>query len=220
MARLARVVLPGIPHHVTQRGVRSIDIFSSDGDRKYYLDLLQSTSKEFGLEVLSYCLMDNHTHTIVVPDSLDSLQKAIGALHRQYSRMVNFRERKRGFLFQGRFFSCPLDHRHLITAVKYVELNPVRAGMCKQASEYEWSSARYHLGLEKKNPVVKDRQWFGSTEDWKKLLADQPEEIDLLRKHFRTGRPLGDDVFLSEAERITGRELFPKKPGRKKKLHT
>jgi putative transposase len=100
--------------------------------------------------------------------------------------------------------------------LKYVELNPVRAGICKKPSDYKWSSCRYYLGLENENPVIKNREWFGLSEDWSKLLSSQPEEIDLLRKHFRTGRPLGDEAFLLEAERITGRTLIPRKPGPKK----
>ncbi len=113
MARLARVVLPGVPHHITQRGVRSINIFSSDEDRTYYLELLRSASEEFGMSVLSYCLMNNHVHLLVVPERETSLSNGIGMVHRHYSRMVNFRENTRGYLFQGRFFSCPLDDRHL-----------------------------------------------------------------------------------------------------------
>ncbi|MBU3916116.1 transposase [bacterium] len=216
MARLARVVLPGVPHHITQRGVRSIDIFSNDNDRKQYLEFVRSASEEFGLTVLSYCLMSNHVHLLVIPENEESLSRGIGAVHRKYSRMINFREKTRGFLFQGRFFSCPLDNRHLVAAASYVELNPVRAGICSQASEYEWSSAKFHLGLESNNLLVKDREWYGSTDDWEKLLKNKPKEIDLLRKHFRTGRPLGNEKFLIEAENITGRDLISKKPGRKR----
>ena len=127
MARLARVVLPGVPHHVTQRGVRSMNIFSCDDDRSYYLELLQSASIEFGFSVLSYCLMSNHVHLLVVPVKETSLSQGIGMVHRHYSRMINFREKTRGFLFQGRFFSCPLDDCHLSEVLKYIELNSVRS---------------------------------------------------------------------------------------------
>ncbi len=146
-----------------------------------------------------------------------SLSDGIGMVHRHYSRMVNFREQTRGYLFQGRFFSCPLDDDHLSAVLKYIELNLVRAGICKQASEYKWSSARFYLGLEGNNILIKDQNWFGTPEEWKKLLKDNPQEIDLLRKHFRTGRPLGGEGFLINAEKITGRELIPKKVGRKPK---
>ncbi len=116
MARLARVVLPGIPHHITQRGVRSMIIFSDDEDKQYYLDLLKSASVEHGFEVISYCLMSNHVHLLVIPEKEGSLRNGIGMVHRHYSRMVNVREKTRGYLFQGRFFSCPLDDAHLSAA--------------------------------------------------------------------------------------------------------
>ena len=152
-----------------------------------------------------------------MPEKEECLSQGIGMIHRNYSRMVNFREKTRGFLFQGRFFSCPLDNKHLSATLSYIGLNPVRAGMCEDASEYKWSSARFNLGLELEDPLVKDRGWYGSTDGWKRLLKSNPKEIDVLRKHFRTGRPLGDERFLMEAERITGRELMPKKPGRIRK---
>jgi putative transposase len=217
VSRLARVVLPEVPHHVTQRGVRSMNIFSCDEDRVFYLELFQSAAIEFGLEVLSYCLMDNHVHFLVVPKNETSLRNGIGSVHRQYSRMVNFREKTRGFLFQGRFFSCPLDDKHLSSVLSYIELNPVRAGICDEASEYTWSSARFYLGLDSKNLLIKNRDWFGSINDWKTLLKAPPKKVDLLRMHFRTGRPLGDEQFLLKAEKITGRKLTPQKPGRKPK---
>ena len=217
MARLARVVLPGVPHHITQRGVRSIDVFSSDEDKLFYLELLRSASEECGITVLSYCLMNNHIHLLVVPERETSLSSGVGMVHRHYSRMVNLREDTHGYLFQGRFFSCPLADYYLPAVLKYIALNPVRAGICKQASEYKWSSARFYLGLESKNLLIKDKTWFGTPSKWKSLLKTNPKEIELLRKHFRTGRPLGDEDFLVEAERVTGRELIPKSPGRKPK---
>lgn len=217
MARLARVVLPGIPHHITQRGVRSMNIFSNDEDRVFYLELLRSASQEFSLDILAYCLMSNHVHLLIIPKYEISLSRGIGMVHRHYSRMINFREQIRGFLFQGRFFSCPLDDRHLSATLAYIALNPVRAGICEDPSEYQWSSTRFYLGLEAKNLLIRNRDQFGSPADWKKRLRRNPVEIDLLRKHFRTGRPLGGKDFLLEAEKITGRELIPKKAGRKLK---
>ncbi len=217
MARLARVVLPGVPHHITQRGVRSMIVFSDDEDKQHYLDLLQSASEDHGFEVISYCLMSNHVHLLVIPEKEESLRKGIGMVHRYYSRMVNIREKTRGYLFQGRFFSCPLDDAHLSAALKYVELNPIRAGLCKNAGDYHWSSARYYLGLDEENQIIKNRDWYGNRQDWEELLKENPKEINTLRKYFRTGRPLGSEQFLKEAEQITSRELIPKKPGRKRK---
>ena len=121
MARLARVVLPGVPHHVTQKGVRSMEIFSSDEDRRAYLSLLNEHGAKAGLKFLSYCLMNNHVHLLVIPQHEKSLREGIGETHKRYSRLVNFREQVRGHLFQERFFSCPLDLAHLSAAARNVD---------------------------------------------------------------------------------------------------
>ena len=217
MARLARVVLPGVPHHITQRGVRSLEIFSSDEDRREYLSLLNEHGAKAGLEFLSYCLMNNHLHLLVIPQHEKSLREGIGETHKRYSRLVNFREKVRGHLFQERFFSCPLDLAHLSAAARYVERNPVRAGICRHAKDFPWSSARLHLGMIDRDPLVQQSQWFGSPDDWKEYLKEESHDLERFRAHFRTGRPLGDDRFLRKAEAITKRELSPKKPGRPKK---
>ena len=127
MARLARVGLPGVVHHVTQRGVRSMDIFFEDEDRKVYLSLLKEQGERVGVKFISYCLMTNHIHLLVIPLEADSLRKGIGEAHRLYTRYINFNVNTRGHLFQGRFFSCPLDTPHFLAAARYVERNPVRA---------------------------------------------------------------------------------------------
>ena len=113
MARISRLVASGYPHHVTQRGVRSIPIFD-DGDRIAYLGFMAEELKRFSVEVLAWCLMTNHTHLIVVPSDARLLARAIGEAHRRYTRMKNFAAGVRGYLFQGRFGSCVLDERHLL----------------------------------------------------------------------------------------------------------
>ena len=149
---MARVVIPGYPHHVTQRGVRSMDIFFTDECRKAYLQFMKEQCARHGLHILSYCLMSNHVHFVVVPETEKCLSRAIGEAHRLYTRMVNFRDGVRGYLFQGRFFSCPLDQRYLLACVRYIERNPVRViDGIKQSWDYPWSSARYHLVLRPKS---------------------------------------------------------------------
>jgi len=176
----------------------------------------------WGLAFLSWCLMDDHVHLIVVPEAADSLARAIGEAHRRYTRYVNCNEGVRGYLFQGRFFSCPLDERHLIAAARYVERNPVRAGVVERAWDYRWSSARFHVGRRKGDPLVGERDLLGLVDDWRGLLRQDPEdpdnpasseEEDLLRERVRTGRPCGADEFIAKAERLTGRSLRPRPPG-------
>jgi putative transposase len=215
MARIARVVLPGIPHHVTQRGVRSLPVFFSDRDRKDYLSSLAKEAKRHGLRFWAWCLMTNHVHLIVVPQGMDSLARGIGEAHKRYTRMINLRQGTRGFLFQGRFFSCPLDERHLYAAVRYVLRNPVRAGIVDQPEDYRWSSARRLLGLIDQDPLVRDLGPLHNMGDWKESLGSDPTDINSLRKYTRTGRPYGDNAFITTAEKMTGRDLRKHAPGRK-----
>ncbi len=145
MARIARVVMPNLPHHVVQRGVRRMDVFFSPEDRQEYLSLLSQSVSKYALDFLAWCLMSNHAHFVVVPQQQRSLAGAFAEAHRRYTRMVNFREGWRGHLWQERFHSYPMNERHLLAAVRYVEMNPVRAGLVERPEDWEWSSARYHL---------------------------------------------------------------------------
>ena len=215
MARIARVVVPGCPHHITQRGVRSMDIFYSDKDREEYLKLLREHGARHGVKYLAYCLMSNHVHIVAVPVKKQSLASAIGEAHRLYTRMINFRQDVRGHLFQERFFSCPLDESHFISAVRYVERNPVRAGIKKKAWEYKWSSARFHCKIIKKDKLVQEYELIERGRQWRKYLKSSPEEKELIQKSTRTGRPCGDRKFMKRCEKKTKRKLIPKKRGRK-----
>ena len=213
MARLARVVLPGIPHHITQRGVRSMDVFFSDTDRQDYLRLLQKHGRRHGLVFLAWCLMSNHVHLIVIPEHLESLAKGIGEAHKAYTRMVNFRQDTRGYLFQGRFASCPLGERHFFAALRYVLRNPVQAGLVEHASDWPWSSARWHLGIVDSDPLVGCHQLLEQIDDWNAFLLRGDDDVELLRRHTRAGRPLGGPEFVFLAELITGRKLVKRRPG-------
>ena len=147
MGRLRRVVVPGLPHHVTQRGVRRSATFSDARDRCIYLELLSEASRLFGLAVRSYVLMTNHIHLIAVPEHEDSLGKTMRDTHGPYASYFNRRYGFCGHLWQARFYSSPMDDGHFWEAVRYVENNPVRAGIVERAEDYPWSSAAAHCGL-------------------------------------------------------------------------
>ncbi|MHC4916593.1 MAG: transposase [Planctomycetota bacterium] len=214
MPRIARVVVPGYPHHVTQRGVRSMDVFADDDQRRYYLRAMAEECADAGVGVLSYCLMDNHTHLVMVPSTEQSLALAVGRAHKRYTRMKNFSEGVRGYLFQGRFSSCVMDERHLLAAARYGELNPVRARMVERPEDWPWSSAAFHLGKRPDDPLVTDRTLLGLVDDWAEFLARRDEAARAaLRRATRTGRPAGDRRFLVRMERLTGRRLRRMKPG-------
>ena len=140
MARLARIVIPDVAHHVTQRGNRRLPVFFSDDDRAAYLGLVADAAKANDTTCLAWCLMDNHVHLILVPRSGDGLRATLGEAHRRYTRMVNFREGWRGHLFQGRFASYPMDEAHMMAAVRYVENNPVAAGLVQSYLEWHYGS--------------------------------------------------------------------------------
>lgn len=219
MPRMSRLIVPGHPHHVTQRGVRSMDIFPDDDARWAYLHFLAEEAGRVGVQILSWCLMTNHVHFIAIPIDPCSLARAFGEAHRRYSRMRNFHEGVRGYLFQGRFGSCVLDERYLIAAARYVERNPVKAGIVSAPGDYEWSSARFHLGITEVDVLVADRTMLGLVTDWGDLLLSENEEdSERLRLSTRTGRPAGDNNFADKVESLTGRDPRPRRPGRPPKM--
>lgn len=218
MARLARLVIPGLPHHVTQRGNRRQQTFFNDGDYAAYLELMAEWCREEGVEIWSYCLMPNHVHLIAVPKTEDGLRRAIGEAHRRYTRRVNSREQWRGYLWQGRFSSFIMDEPCLLAAARYVELNPVRAKLVQRARAWPWSSARAHLSG-RNDRLVSVAPLLAMANDWKAFLKIPIAEEDLrdLRGHGRTGRPLGSPAFLDRLESLVGRVLKPQKRGPKPK---
>lgn len=220
MPRISRIVAKDYPHHITQRGVRSITIFSSDSDRNQYLQFIKEEFERHDLEILAWCLMTNHVHFVAIPHTEESLSRGFGEAHKRYTRMKNFKDNVRGYLFQGRFGSCVLDERHLLAALAYVENNPVVAEMVKHAWQYKWSSAAYHVGDVKKDILIKNRNPYGLIKDWRAYLTeriDGKDEIAHVRKATKTGRPAGNQDFVQKIEKLTGRLLKRKKPGPKKK---
>ena len=216
MARLARLVIPGMPHHVTQRGNRRQQTFFRDDDYTAYLELMADWCREEGVEVWGYCLMPNHVHLIAVPATEQSLRRGIGEAHRRYTRRINFREKWRGYLWQGRFASFVMDEPYLLAAARYVELNPVRAGLVLNAAEWPWSSAKSHLSG-RDDRLAKVAPLLAMIGDWNAFLNSALPEDELrdLREHGRTGRPLGSPAFLERLESLAGRVLRPLKRGPK-----
>ena len=216
MARIARVVVPGVAHHVTQRGNRREDIFFSRADRERFLGLLLEYSVGFGLEVLGYCLMTNHLHLVVVPEREVSLARVLKPVNLRYAQYINRRKGWCGRVWQERFYSCPMDERHCLVAVRYVEQNPVRAGLVREAEEYRWSSAAGHAGR-RVDPLLSDRgghlRGIDNWSDWLRS-GTEPEAAERLRLYTRTGRPLGGPEFVERVEDLTRRELRPKPHGR------
>jgi putative transposase len=218
MARLARVVAHGFPHHITHRGNRGQQTFFCDEDYQHYVELLRKWCGAHDVEILAYCLMPNHVHLIAVPQSAEGLKRAIGEAHRRYTRMVNFREGWRGPLWQRRFASFVLDEPYLLAAERYIELNPTRAGLINSPSHYRWSSAGAHV-RGKHDALVSVGSMLELAPNWRAFLRRviREEDIKLLRAHEQTDRPLGDEAFVASLEKDLGRILTRKKPGPKGK---
>jgi len=216
MARLARVVVPGMPHHVLHRGNRKQDVFFNERDKQKYLDILTIQAELFELEVWAYCLMDNHVHLIVVPGDEESLAQAIGETHKLYTRMVNYREKWRGSLWEGRFKSMVMDEPYLRMALRYVERNPVRAGIVQKAEDYPWSSARCHIHR-KSSRLLTNFYLVEEIDDWAEYLSieDGQRQLSQIRCQSSNGRPLGNGTFLRELEQKLGRGLTKMKRGPK-----
>lgn len=217
MARLPRLVIPGIPYHVTQRGNRRQQTFFEDADYALYRDLLAQSAERGGAEVWAYCLMPNHVHVIVVPSGLDGLRRTFADTHRRYTGFINARHRWTGHLWQGRFGAVAMDETHLAAAVRYVALNPVRARLVERAQDWPWSSALAHMG-EGDDPLVTTapvRERYG---DFAAFLGDPVADAvtwKALRMSETSGRPLGSAEWLDTLEAKTGRTLKPKKRGPK-----
>lgn len=216
MARIARVVAPGLPHHITQRGNRRQRTFFCEKDYKVYLELMREWCAKCSVEIWGYCLMPNHVHLIAVPLAVPDLCHAIGEAHRRYTRYINQREGWRGYLWQGRFSSFVMDEPHLIAAARYVEMNPVRAGLAEKAWDYSWSSAAAHLrGVDDR--LTKVAPLTEMVGDWKKYLEEPISEVEAerFRKASLTGRPVGSEEFVVGLERQLERPLHRAKPGPK-----
>ncbi len=219
MARIARVVAPGMPHHVTQRGNRRQQTFFNNEDYQAYLVLMSEWCLKYNVEIWAYCLMPNHIHLIAIPQTKEGLNLAIGEAHRRYTRRINFREGWRGHLWQGRFASFVMEENYLLACTRYIELNPVRAKLVKQAEDWPWSSAKAHR--KGKNVILANTKPLLDivNKSWKKFLSHdvQESEIELFRKHERTGRPLGGGPFVDQLEVALKRKLKPQKPGPKRR---
>ena len=218
MARVARIVLPGLPHHVTQRGNRSADVFSCDVDRQVYVSILRECSARRGLEIWAYSLLSNHVHIVAVPLHEKSLSLALRDAHTAYAAYFNRRQGTGGHVWQGRFFSCVMDEAHLWAAVRYVERNAVRAGLVKRAEEYAWSSAPAHCALREDALLSGSFPPEGVVADWSAWLADEDVvSSDRIRKQTHVGRPCGSADFLDRLESVLGLKVRPGRRGRKKR---
>ena len=224
MARFARIVAAGFPHHVTQRGNARRFILETDAERNVYLSLLEEGLERYGVELIGYCLMSNHVHLLVVPRKEDGLARSLKLTHGRFAGYWNAANRSSGHVWQGRYYSCPLDEAHLCEALRYAELNPVRARLVARAEDWPWSSTPVHCGLAAANPRLAMDMWRSrwGAEQWRAYLETQANEssIKAIRDSTLGGRPLGSPEFTRALGREAHRPLTVQNRGPKKHAET
>ncbi len=213
------MVVVGEPHHITQRGNNRQPVFFWDEDRRAYLDRLFAYAAEYHLRIWAYCLMRNHVHVVAVPERPQSLAKVFGRLHADYARAINFRRQGCGHLWQERFYSCPMELRHALVAIAYVEQNPLRAGMVRTAGEYRWSTAAIHLRGEDPSGRLDLETWRAeyTAARWRQVLASSVMEEEQRQRFWeatRGGWPLGPQEYVERLEQELGVALRPRSRGR------
>jgi len=219
MARLARSTVIGYPHQVTQRGNYEQTVFEQECDFQRYLGWLRDCADRYHVEVWAYCLMPNHVHFVCVPKTEGALARTFNTLHMRYAQYFHSKKRVTGHLWKGRFLSCILDDRSVFEEVRFIETNPIRAGLVDRAEDYLWSSARHHV-LGVPDPVMRDACFLNrEVRDWRTYLADRGDEPVLRRtwQSLKTGRPAGDETFVHGLEAIVGHRLMALPRGRPRK---
>ncbi len=224
MARKNRFAPPGYWLHLTQRGNYRQTVFSTDADRHFFLNLLDTYSAERGVRIAAYALMSNHYHLTAAGDRPDAISLFMMNVNGFYSAYRNATQRRAGRLWQGRFFSCLLDGHHWATALRYVELNSVRARIVKRAEDHRWSSARAHLGLEPAPDWLDTEQFqarWPTPGDWRESLTTLTRaETAAIRQATRHDAVLGSDDFIQNLEQTYSVQLRAKPLGRPRKPAT
>jgi putative transposase len=219
MARIARITVPGAPHHVTQRGNRRQPLFVEPGDYALYRDLLAERCKANGVVCWGYCFMPNHVHLVLTPATPEGLSRAVGEAHRRYTAFFNARARVTGHLFQGRFASAAMDEEHLLNVLRYLAFNPVRAGLARLSADWPHASVAAHLSG-RDDALVSVEPALQRVPRFADLLEPSLEEQRALERfdnQSANGRPMGDSAFLAAVERKLGRAVTPQKRGPKPK---
>jgi putative transposase len=224
MARLPRLALPGLPHHLIQRGHNRQIVFVDDTDRQTYIDALRETAALLKVAVHAYVLMADHLHLLVTPPTADALGRLMQGLGRRYVSAFNRRHQRVGTLWDGRYRATVLDPQtQLLACMRYIEQNPVRVGWVAQAADWSWSSAAHHVGR-RRDPLVTDPAPFwaqGNTPferdiTWQRQL-DEPlpaAQVQQMTECAIKGWALGPPAFLAQVGTMTGRQMEPKPRGR------
>lgn len=213
MSRIARIIAPGYPHHITQRGNNRTTVFFDDEDRQTYLKLLVSYADKYSLQIWGYCLMDNHVHLLAVPETETALARGVGLTNQVYTQYLNRKLSRSGRIWQNRFYSCVVENeQYLWVVARYIERNPVKAGLAERPELYRWSSAKAHL-TGTVDTILSSTSWLAPSEKaaYCQFVATENNNgmDDALRKATSCGRPFGSDDFIAILESQLGQTLKP-----------
>jgi putative transposase len=218
---MRRIIVPGVPYHIFNRGNHKSDVFFLDSDKLLFLKLLDECGERFGVAYLAFCLMNNHMHLNAIPETETSFAKCFAEVKRKYTLIINARESWTGNMWDGRYHSFPMDDVYLFNCVRYSEKNPVKAGIVNKAEDYPWSSAAEHMSGKRRSILrLADIRKHLDIPDWSRYLKEEDDpgletEIEL---HARSGRPMGSKEFVERLEKLAGRSLTPKRGGRKRRM--
>jgi putative transposase len=220
MPRIARIIAPGYPHHITQRGNNRATVFFDDEDRQIYLKLLEGYADKNHIQICAWCLMNNHIHLLAVPGTESSLARGIGLTNQMYTQYLNRKLKQSGRIWQNRFFSCVVENEQYLWAVaRYIERNPLKAGLAELVEEYRWSSAKAHVATAH-DPLLSGDSWLSVEEQsaYREFVCREDDETDsAIRKATNSGRPFGSESFIDTLEFQLNQALKPGKPGRPRK---
>ncbi len=218
MPRRARIIIPGVAHHIVQRGNNCQNILEQEEEFSSYCYWINEYSVQYRVSIIAYCLMNNHVHFVVVPEDREGISRLFNTVHMRYAQYMNYKRGTSGHLWQGRFFSCVLDDAHLFCAIRYVEQNPVRAYMVRYPWDYEWSSARRHVDLPTKKYIKIGKIVIANTNDWKGYLLDSDKGVnEEIRKKTNKGKAFAAESFIVYWEHRLNCVLRDLKPGPKRK---
>ncbi|MEM1157660.1 MAG: transposase [Verrucomicrobiota bacterium] len=210
MPRKARIVIPGQPHHVVQRGVRGMNVFQSDADRLYYIQLCRDGAEKTGVHFLAWCLMSNHIHLLVVPEHQASLGTFFREVHGKYTRYFNKKSKAKGYLWEDRYYSVLVGGSHFANALRYILYNPVQAGLVAKSTEYRWSSAKFNMGMAGKDYLVLERPTEALLNKLHKLsYLGMQEDAQSIERALRNQWAYASDKEIKHFERITDTILQP-----------
>jgi putative transposase len=226
MPRRARVLLPGVTLHLIQRGNNRSACFFAEEDYLFYLEHLADQARKHDCAIHAWCLMTNHVHLLLTPAKPESAGMLMKGLGQRYVQYINRTYRRSGTLWEGRFRSCLMqEDSYVLACYRYIEMNPVRAGMVEHPAEYRWSSYRANAQAEQSALITRHSlyQALGEatgarSEAYRELFRHQLELglVDQIRSATNGNYALGSSRFTAEVERVLGRRVTRGKPGRPK----